>query len=345
MTNSEPNHTEHETTAPPSPERIFMTMSAYQATQALRGAIELELFTAIAEGANTVPTLATRCQASERGLRILCDYLTIIGFLTKDGSTYGLAPDCAVFLNKHSPAYFGGVVNFLNSSHVMDGFQDVAETVRRGATLLGGEGSMDPEHPMWVEFARAMVPMMMPAAQEIAALVGAPNPCRVLDIAAGHGIFGVTIAKHNPQAEITAVDWANVLEVAKENAQAFGVADRYHTLAGSAFEVDYGTGYDIVLFTNFFHHFDVPTCEMLMQKALAALNEGGRAVTLEFVPNDDRVSPPPQASFSLMMLSTTTAGDAYTFAQYEQMFRHAGYARSELHQLIQSPQRVILSYK
>ncbi len=347
MSNPEMNRVEAIPTAPVSPERIFMTMNAYQSTQALRGALELEVFTAIAEGANTIPALATRCQATERGLRILCDYLTIHGFLSKDGSTYGLAPDSAVFLNKHSPAYMGNATGFLNSAHIMDGFRDVAETVRRGKTLLGGEGSMDPDHPMWVEFARSMMPLTMPAAQEIAALVNLPQdqPCRVLDLAAGHGIFGVTIAAHHPKAEITAVDWVNVLEVAQENAEAFGVANRFHKLVGSAFDIDYGTGYDVVLFTNFFHHFSMATCETLMQKAHAALKEGGRAVTLEFVPNDDRISPPAQAAFSLIMLSTTPSGDAYTFAEYEQMFRHAGYTRSELHQLTKSPQRVIVSYK
>ncbi|MBS1807067.1 MAG: class I SAM-dependent methyltransferase [Acidobacteria bacterium] len=336
-----------EPTGAPTPDRIFQTMLAYQASAALKGAIELGLFTAIADGATTAAALATQCQASERGIRILCDYLGATGFLTKDGDNYGLAPDTAIFLNQHSPAYLGSLTRFLNSSYVMGGFQDIAETVRRGTTLLGGTGSMEPEHPMWVEFARAMVPMMFPAAEEIAQIVDADQgkPCRVLDIAAGHGIFGVLIAKHNPNAEITAVDWKAVLAVAEENAQHFGVADRFHTVPGSAFDVDYGTGYDFVLFTNFFHHFDEPTCEMLMKKALASLNEGGRAVTLEFAPNEDRISPPPLATFGLTMLATTGSGEAYTVGDYDRMFRNAGYARTEMHQLTKSPQRVIVSYK
>jgi hypothetical protein len=336
-----------EATGAPTPDRIFQTMFAYQASAALKGAIELGLFTAIADGATTAAALATQCQASARGIRILCDYLGATGFLTKDGDNYGLAPDVAVFLNQHSPAYLGSLTHFVNSPHVMSGFQDMAETVRRGTTIWGGAGSMEPEHPMWVEFARAMMPMMFPAAEEIAQLIEAAQdqPCRVLDIAAGHGIFGVMLAKHNPNAEITAVDWQAVLAVAEENAQRFGVADRFHTLPGSAFDVDYGTGYDLVLFTNFFHHFDEPTCEMLMKKALASLDEGGRAVTLEFAPNEDRISPPSLATFGLTMLATTGAGEAYTVGDYDRMFRNAGYARSEMHQLTRSPQRVIVSYK
>ena len=82
---------------------------------------------------------------------------------------------------------------------------------------------------------------------------------RVLDIAAGHGLFGIEIAKANPKAEIVALDWENVLTVAKENAAAAGVSDRYQTIVGSAFDVD--RNYDLGLLTNFLHHFDTPTCE------------------------------------------------------------------------------------
>ena len=116
-------------------------------------------------------------------------------------------------------------------------------------------------------------------------------------------------------AEIVAVDWAGVLTVATANAKRAGVQDRYRTKPGDAFTVDYGDGYDIVLLTNFLHHFDLPTCTGLLRKVAAALKPGGRAVILEFVPNPDRVSPPMAAGFSLMMLATTPAGDAYTLAE------------------------------
>jgi 2-polyprenyl-3-methyl-5-hydroxy-6-metoxy-1,4-benzoquinol methylase len=158
-------------------------------------------------------------------------------------------------------------------------------------------------------------------------------------------MFGITIAKHNPNAQITAVDWAPVLEVAKENAAAAGVADRVSMRPGSAFEADLGEGYDIVLLTNIFHHFDVPTCEKLMRRVHAALRPGGKAITLEFVPNEDRVTPPMAAAFSLIMLANTDDGDAYTLAQYEKMFRNAGFVKTTLHPVPDMPQQVLLSEK
>jgi ubiquinone/menaquinone biosynthesis C-methylase UbiE len=92
-----------------------------------------------------------------------------------------------------------------------------------------------------------------------------------------------------------------VLEVAQQNAQAMSIADRYHLLPGSAFEIDFGSGYDLALITNFLHHFDPPTCTTFMRKVHAALVPAGRVAIAEFVPNPDRVTPPTAAAFSMMM--------------------------------------------
>ena len=331
----------------PSPELFFRTAAAYQQTAALKGAVELDLFTVIGQGKRTAGEIAGECKASERGVRILCDYLCVLGFLTKEGPNYGLGADSAVFLDRHLPAYMGGTLAFLLSPHLTDNFSDVAALVRHGGTLQPKGGTLAPEHPAWVTFARAMIPMMAMPAQLLARLVGGASaePIKVLDIAAGHGTFGIEIARLNPWAQIVAQDWPNVLEVATENAQAAGVGDRYRTLPGSAFEVDFGQDFDLVLLTNFLHHFDASTNEQLLSKVHAALKDGGRAVTLDFIPNPDRVSPPIPAMFALMMLGTTPQGDTYTFAELERLFLNAGFGRSECHPLPDSPQSVVISYK
>jgi len=331
----------------PSPQLFFEMINAHQRTEALKAAIELEVFTAIGEGNTTAPAIAKRCQTAERGMRILCDYLTIMGMLTKQSNEYALTLDSATFLDKRSPAYLGGTVGFFSTPELLEGFRNMTEAVRRGGTAIDNEGTVKPDNPVWVKFARAMAPMMMMPAQLIPKLVD-PNPDRklkVLDIAAGHGLFGIEFAKNNPQAEIHAVDWKAVLEVAKENAQKAGVADRYHTIEGSAFDVEFGSGYDLVLITNFLHHFDPPTNETLLRKVHAALADGGRAATLEFVPNDDRVSPPDSAGFSMVMLVGTPSGDAYTFAELERMFANAGFSRSTVHPLPPTIQQVVISEK
>jgi hypothetical protein len=333
----------------PTPERIFQKINAYQTSAALNGALDLGLFTALGNEARSAADLARTMNASEKGVRVLCDFLTIEGLLEKEGTDYRSSADAALFLNEDSPAYFGSVGKFMMGGTLSESFSDVAGVVRRGGTLLDGEGTVEPENPIWVDFARSMVPLIKPSADFIAELVtgnGAETaPLKVLDIAAGHGMFGVTIAQHHPQAEIVALDWPAVLDVASENAAHAGVADRHKRLEGSAFDVDFGDGYDVVLLTNFLHHFDVATCTDLLRKVHGSLNEGGRAVTLEFVPNDDRVTPPEQASFSLIMLATTAAGDAYTFRELEAMAADAGFAGSEMHRMQGPPQSVIVSTK
>jgi 2-polyprenyl-3-methyl-5-hydroxy-6-metoxy-1,4-benzoquinol methylase len=331
----------------PSPAIIFDTLNAYQRTAALRAAIELDLFTAIAEGNSDVTSIAYRVQASEKGTRVLCDFLTVIGFLSKMRGKYGLTPDSATFLNRQSPAYIGSISKFIGDPHLTHHFNDLTAIVRKGGTVMSPEGIVEADNPLWVEFARSMAPLMNLTAPLVAQAIGADSGAKwkVLDIAAGHGIFGITIAKQNPNAQIVALDWEAVLVVAKENAQKAGISARYSTIAGSAFEADFGGGYDIVLLTNFLHHFDVELNVSLLKKVHAALAPQGRAVTLEFVPNEDRISPPTAATFSMMMLGGTSGGDAYTFSELNEMFRQAGFARSEMDEPGPSPERVIVSYK
>jgi ubiquinone/menaquinone biosynthesis C-methylase UbiE len=313
----------------------------------LKAAIELETFTAIGEGNATAAEIAKRCGASERGTRILCDFLCVMGFLNKEGDRYGLTQDSAVFLDQRSPAYLGGAIEFMSTEKLTDNFRNFAEVVRKGGSLDEDGGTVAPDNPIWVKFANAMAPLMAMPAQLLAKLVdpAANQKLKILDIAAGHGLFGIAFATNNQQAEVVALDWPKVLEVAKENAQKAGVSDRYSTIEGSAFDVEFGKGYDLILLTNFLHHFDPPTCETLLKKVHDALADSGRAVTLEFVPNEDRISPPDAAAFSVMMLGSTPSGDAYTFSELDQMFQNAGYSRNENHDLPPSIQRVVISHK
>jgi 2-polyprenyl-3-methyl-5-hydroxy-6-metoxy-1,4-benzoquinol methylase len=328
----------------PSPQRIFSTLTSYMDSAALRTAIDLDVFTAIAEGAATAEEIARRCNASQRGIRTLCDYLTVLEFLRKNQGRYELTPETSAFLNRHSPAYVGSAASFLASDHVKGFYNNLTETVRAGGNQAGSE-HLEPEHPMWVEFARSMAPMVtMPAGIAAEHLVGSSKePIKVLDIAAGHGLFGIMIANRNPNARIVATDWQNVLEYAKENAARHGTSGRYETIPGSAFEVDFGSGYDLVLVPNFLHHFAPSQIEELLKKIHGALKPGGRVAIVEFVPNEDRVSPPSPAAFSLTMLAGTPSGDAYTFTELNQMLNNAGFSGTIRKDLLPAPQTLLVA--
>lgn len=329
---------------PLTPAVVFDMLQAYQRTAALKAAIDLDVFRAVGEGPGDVASIARHCAASERGIRILCDFLCINGVLSKEDGRYRHTPMSAAFLDPRSPSSLATIAQFLGNQALHEPYERLAEVVRTGRTVMPGEGTVEPENPIWVQFAQTMAPMMAPMAEPLGAVVleGHTGPMRVLDIAAGHGLFGIEIAKQNPEAHVTGLDWAPVLRVALENAQKAGVRDRYDMLPGSAFEVNFGGPYDAVLLTNFLHHFDKPTCVDLLKKVHGALGPGGRAATLEFVPNEDRISPPIPAAFAMTMLASTAAGDAYTLGELTAMYSEAGFGEISGHPIPMSAHTIVM---
>ncbi len=321
-------------------------LQAHQRTDALKAAIELDVFTAVGNGPGDLASIARHCHASERGIRILCDFLAIHGVLVKENGRYRHSETSALFLDPRSPASVASIATFLGNPANREPYARLAEIVRSGRTSLPGDGSVEPENPIWVQFAETMAPMMAPMAGPLGAVVleGRNGAMHVLDIAAGHGLFGIEIAKQNPQARVTGLDWAPVLRVALENARKAGVHERYNMLPGSAFEVDFGGPYDAVLLTNFLHHFDKPTCVGLLKKVRVALKPGGKVATLEFVPNEDRISPPMPAGFALTMLTSTAAGDAYTLSDLSGMYAEAGFRDTQAHPIPLSPHTVVTGH-
>lgn len=326
---------------PLNPGRVHQALTSYQLAMALKGALDLDIFTHISLGASTAESIAGRCQATVKGTRVLCDYLTVQGFLSKSGDSYALLEDTGELLDRNSPSYIGSVASFFTHPVMVRKYSDVAALVRNGGAV---DHTLAPNEPVWVDFARYMAPMFDVPARLVAPQVTQPGvAARVLDIAAGHGLFGIHVGLYNPQAEITFQDWPNVLEVAEENAVKLGLADRYRTIPGSAFEVELGADYDVVLLPNFLHHFDYATNLTLLRRVYRALKPGGVAAVIEFVPNDDRISPPDGALFAMRMLGTTPSGDAYTFAELARMLHESGFGQAEARSLAPAHQQLILA--
>lgn len=330
---------------PPSPVLFFDTVNAYQRSAALKSAIELDLFSPLAGSPAAAPELAKRCGYPERGIRILADYLTILGFLTKENGVYALTPDSEAFLVKQSPAYLGGSVEFLLAPALKESFDHLSDTVRNGRK--SDAGTTEKEHEVWGKFARVMAPLMMLPAKAAAELVTLPQDreTRVLDISASHGTYGISIAQRNPKARLVGLDWESVLQVTQENATRAGVGDRFSKIAGDAFTTPLGSDYDVVLIPNFLHHFTRAECVGFLRKVHAALRPGGSVVIVEFVPNEDRVTPPASAGFAMVMLGSTPEGDAYTFAEYQSMLSETGFTGAQLHWLEPTAQSAVIAGK
>lgn len=327
-----------------SPELLIDAVLGYVRTSAIKAAIELDVFTAIAEGAEDAAAIGRRTGAAAPGIRALADQLTVMGFLDKADGRYRLTPSSAVFLDRRSPAFLGDFHRFMAAPEMIGlALTDPAGFVRNGGSV--GLANTAPDDPVWVGFARHMAPFIGPIAQATAAHFAGltPAPGRILDIAAGHGLFGIAFGRQFPGCEVVGLDWDNVLAVARENAVAAGLSSRYQSLPGSAFDVAFGGPYDIVLMPNFLHHFDEPTCIGLLGKARAALAPGGRLAIVEFVPNEDRVSPPLPATFAYIMLATTPGGTSYPPSALKRMLARAGFREPEFTPLAPTPQTLVVA--
>ena len=313
-----------------SPAPIIASILGYFRTAAMLAATRLDLFTHIAEGRGSVAALAEACSAEERSIRALCDFLAVHHHLERVDGSYRLTPASATFLDRRSPAYMGSMADFLASAANRDqAFGDALAFMHRRTEKAAG--NVAPENPVWVAYAQAMTPLSLPVAKAAAAVLAplVPAALRILDIAAGSGMFGIEMLKALPSASVTAVDWPAVLAVAKANAARRGVGDRLEFRPGNALEIDLGDGYDLIMLPNFLHHFDEATNIALLRRVAAALAEGGRLAVVEFVRDEEVLPPEPIATFALMMRTTTPEGDAYSGRELERMIRAAGFTTSE----------------
>jgi predicted nicotinamide N-methyase len=322
---------------------VYDAALAYQKTAALTAAVKLDIFTLIGVGTMTADVLSSRTGASTRGLRILCDYLSVMGLLAKEDASYSLTLSAKRYLDRSSPTALGSCVDFLAAPEMLAlTLNDPVSYVRQGgSTELA---ALAPDHPLWVRFASAMAPVAAAVAKRVAAYVARlPNPpSTVLDVAAGHGLYGIEVARAVPRAVVTAVDWAGVLAIAQENAKAAEVDDRFRTIVGSAFDAEWGNGFDLVLLPNFLHHFSRDVCVSLLRKIKASLSPAGQVLAIEFVPNADRVSPPIPATFAYLMLVSTPSGDAYTLRELDEIARDAGFGGATARPLPPTPQTLVV---
>jgi 2-polyprenyl-3-methyl-5-hydroxy-6-metoxy-1,4-benzoquinol methylase len=321
----------------------FDAMQAYHRTAALTAAVRLDVVTLVGGGAATAEALAEKTAASIRGMRILCDFLTVMGLLSKQDGAYSATEPAKRYLDRSSPAWIGSAIDFFAAPEMLSlVLGDPVSYVRRGGS--SGLAYLAPDHPIWVHYAKAVTPIARVTAKRAAAhLANRPSPpTKVLDVAVGHGFYGIELATVFPEAVVTAVDWPSVLELATVNAREAGVSDRYRTVAGSAFEVDWGNDFDLVVLANILHFLSPEECAALLRKVKSSLSSRGLACAVEFVPNEDRVSPPTQAMFAYLMLATSPGGDAHTLSDYDNIARAAGFRGATSRLLRPTPQSLIM---
>jgi SAM-dependent methyltransferase len=322
-------------------------MLAYKQTAVLRTAVDLGVFAVLSGGRADAAVVAERIGAERRGTRLLLNALAALGLLDTSGDGYALTEGARAHLVPGTAGYVGDMVKVMASTWEWDALKSLPAAVRRGGTVLD-EHAETPGYRYWHDFAAYAGAVAGPTAETAAAALrdwaGERPRLRVLDMACGHGLYGFTLARQQPQAEVWSLDWPSVLSVTRRQAERLGVVDRMRPIPGDMFTVPLGGPYDVVMITNVLHHFSEARSTALLRRAADVTVPGGKIVLVGFT-LDDRppaLDPEPHL-FSILMLVWTFQGEVHSVPAYHRMLAAAGFTEAEVVTVASLPLRVIIA--
>ena len=309
-----------------TPERLMQFAWGYAPTLIIAAAVQHQVFDLLNESPKTIPELARKSGASQRGLTAIANALVGFNFLARKGNRYALTPESAAFLVSTKPAFLGALYMHM-SSQILPKWLELGRVVRTGKPAeqvnMQKQGAA-----FFAKFVEALFPMGYQAVKTLGErlqISKTKKPISVLDIAAGSGVWGIALAEQSPLVRISAVDWPEVLKVTRKVAKRCGVADRLTGIPGDLLKVNFGTGHQIATLGHILHSEGRERSQRLLRKVFKALAPGGTIVIGEFVPNDERTGPPAPLIFAVNMLVNTTEGDTFTFAEMSRWLREAGF--------------------
>ena len=308
-----------------TPMKLMGDLWASRTSMSLAAAIDLDVFTLIAQGKRSAADIAKATKASQRHMSRLLDVLVCVGYLTKKGSQFGLTPVASTFLDRSKPTYMGTFADETVMS--LPSWMKLAEVIRTGKSVSAVDTAEGRE--FFPRLVKAIFPLTYGGARGLVASLSKAKLNkieRVLDVGAGSGAWSLPFAQANPKLRVTAQDYPEVTPTTREYAQQFGVADQYDYLEGDFRQVDFGQNqYDVVLLGQIIHSEGETWGKVLIGKCYKALKPGGMLVIAEMIPNDTRTGPVFPLLFGLNMLVNTTEGDVYTMAEYKQWLKQAGF--------------------
>lgn len=327
------------------PEKVLDALWAHTHTQILIAALELDVFSFLSQGIRNLEELASAVGADRRGLEILLNALTGLGFLQKHNSSYHLTPDSEAYLVRGSPRYLGKMAEIMATQ--MERWKDLANVVRRGKPFEAVDVE-EKGREFFPHLVEALFPNNYPVARELGQRwrVGTQmKDLRILDVAAGSGAWSIPFAQADPGTHVTALDFPEVLEITRTFVQRHKVEAQYAFVAGNLREVDFGEGaYDLVVLGHICHSEGVARTQDLLSKSYRALKKDGRVVIAEILPNDRRDGPPFPLIFAANMLIHTTEGNTFTAAEFRRWLQASGFSQVETLQL-SAPSPLILAMK
>ncbi len=310
-----------------TPERIMQMTWGYAPPLILEAAIKHRVFDVLDGGAKTLDEVQAATRASARGLSAIMNALVGLNLLEKDSQgRYALTAESAMFLVSTKPGFQGGLIRH-SSEQLIPNWLHLNEVVATGKPALAvnreGTGAA-----FFEKFVEDIFPMSYPSAQILAGaldLDGAGPPVRVLDLAAGSGVWGIALAQRSERVHVTAVDWPEVIPVTRRTAARFGVDGRFQFVEGDLYAADFGRNHNIATLGHILHGEGEERSRILLRKAFDALASGGTIAVAEFLVNDQRTEPVVGLFFAVNMLVNTDKGDTFSFEEISRWLSEAGF--------------------
>jgi SAM-dependent methyltransferase len=312
-----------------TPQRLMELSFAYAPPLIISAAVSNDVFDSLKNGAKTSQELAEQTGASPRALRILMNALVGLDLLKKDKKErYSLTPESGAFLVSSQTGTHAGFFGTI-APQIISRWLQLPEIVRQGRPAVAVNQETEGTE-FFSQLVERIIPMSYPPAQKLGdhlKLARTRNETRVLDLAAGSGIWGIALAQKSPRVRVTAVDWPGMIPTTKRITQNFGVADRFNYIEGDILAADFGGGYDIATLGHILHSEGEERGRELLKKTFRALKSGGTIAVAEWLVNHDRTKPLPSLIFAVQMLVNTEEGDTFSFNEIKTWLEQAGFKK------------------
>jgi len=292
----------------------------FQASRILLTAVELRVFSVIGDRGLTSADVAARLASDPRSTDRLLNAVCALGLLHKHDACFWNTPDSRRYLDDSSPEYAAGLGHTVS---MWRAWSTLTDAVREGKPAL--RESINDRGVAWLEpFIAAMHYRAAQQAPRVAALLGLDKVSRALDVGGGSGAFAMAFARQQPGLAAVVFDLPNVVPLTQKYVADAGLTPRVTTAVGDYLVDPLPGGFDLVFLSAVVHSNSPAENTALLRSCAASLKAGGRIAIVDFVMDDDRVTPAGGACFALNMLVATDHGDTFTEAEIRGWMTAAG---------------------
>jgi len=332
----------------PTPDGILQLGMGFWGSKTLLSAVELGVFTELAQGPQDGDGLAQRLGLHQRGSRDFFDALVALGKLRREGGRYTNSPDTEVFLDRAKPSYVGGILEMANA-RLFGFWGSLTEALRTGRPqneAKEGGNAFDAIYsdPVRLEaFVRGMTGVSMGANMAMAQKFPWSKYQSFIDLGTAQGCLPAQIALAHDHLSGGGFDLPQIGPIFEQYVASFGLAQRLRFYPGDFFK-DPLPETDVLLMGHILHDWGLEEKRVLIAKAYEALNPGGALIVYEAVIDDARNQNAFGLLMSLNMLIETPAGFDYTGADCQSWLRDAGFHDTHVEHLV-GPDSMVVGIK